>query len=362
MSNDNAPRTFGMTRASTLGQVTSPETQREIIGRACESLKLGEPQWLNEPLGTSGRSLKFAQRPMGLWALRNLRKGDTLVVTEMRTVGRNFIDQYTTVQTLFDRGARLVILKGFGGNVVDLSKSTDRLFIAILSWASDEEAARVSERTREALQYRRDNGLAAGKKQFCYIQAFSADGEEISPAEFDKKKGHYKVNLPDKVWLDQLLELLVIQKAIRARGRVLYDYCAERKFTNRDGKEWWNGTVHCNGSGTYVNQISKALKKVRRMATLGQLPEDYNCRVLAITGDTPVTVKAKWKRKVQPGATPTAVPSEADREIWIAADWQKWFAANQDAIETGFAGANIALDRASPPEAGEDRPVSVAAV
>jgi DNA invertase Pin-like site-specific DNA recombinase len=322
----NTTRVFGMTRASTLGQVTSQATQRDIIGQACQSLKLGEPQWLDEPPATSGRSLKFAQRPMGIWALRNLRKGDTLVVTEMRTVGRNFIDQYATVQTFFDRGVRVVVLKGFGGNAIDLSKSTDRLFLAILAWASDEEAARVSERTREGLQYRRMNGLAAGKKCFHYIQAYDANGHEIPRGEYKKLEGHHLRNVPDRAWLDQLCELLVLQKATRAQGRVLYDYCRERRFVNRSGREWWRGTVHQNASGTYMNQISLALRKVRRMAVLGQLPEEFNCRVLAITGDTPATTKPKWHRKVQPSAAPQpAVPSEADMEAWDAETWKAWY-------------------------------------
>ena len=248
------------------------------------------------------------------------------------------------------------------GKSLDLSKTSDKLFLAIHAFYAEEEGNNIAERTRAGLQHRRDNGLAQAKQFGTYIQNYPPMARRFAKGEYNKLAGCFKRNFPDHVFLDQLLEILVLQKAIRARGRVLYDYCAERKFTNHDGKEWWCGTVHCNGSGTYVNQISKALKKVRRLAVLGQLPGDYNCRVLAITGDTPASVKAKWKRKVQPGATPTAVPSEADREIWIAADWQKWFAANQDAIETGFAGANITLDHASPPGAGEDRPAPAAAL
>ena len=327
-------RLYGMTRASTLGQVTSQATQQEVISRACQSLKLGTPQWLDEPPGTSGRSLKFAQRPMGIWALRNLRKGDTLIVTEMRTVGRNFIDQYQNVQTLFDRGVRVIVLKGFGGNVIDLSKSTDRLFLAILSWASDEEASRVSERTRESLRYRRDNGLAAGKKTFFYIQAYDAHGNEIPTGEYQKLAGHTKRNVPDRQWLDQLIELLLLQRHIGARGRTLYAYCAEKKFVNRAGKEWWRGTVHVNNKGyAYTNNIGIALKRVRRMAVLGQLPEEYCNRILAITGDTPIDVQPKWKKEKRAAAA-FAMPSEEDRSQWTAEQWhQEWLANQQQLVE-----------------------------
>ena len=111
MSEEQTPRTWGLTRASTLRQSESPATQREIIGRACQSLTLGEPIFLNEPLGTSGRTKRFAERSMGNYVMRTLRKGDTLVVTAIDRLGRNFIDQYTTIQILFDRGIRIIILK-----------------------------------------------------------------------------------------------------------------------------------------------------------------------------------------------------------------------------------------------------------
>jgi hypothetical protein len=202
--------------------------------------------------------------------------------------------------------------------------------LLLLAWFAEYEGERIAERTKEGLAHRRFNGLSAGRKFGTYIQAFGVAGGEIPLSLYDKKRGDYKANLPDTQFLDQLLELLALQKALNARGRVLHDYCAEKGFKNRAGKEWWR-------SSSYMNSISKALKKVRRLAVLGQLPDAFNQRVLAITRDTPASVRAKWKRKVRPAATPTAVPSEVDREIWSAADWQKWFAANRTAIETRFA-------------------------
>ncbi len=334
-SNGQQGRAFGLTRASTLRQTESQATQREIIGRACQSLTIGEPTFLDEPLGTSGRSKKFAERPMGLWVLRNLRKGDTLIVTAIDRLGRNFIDQYMTIQRLFDRGVRIVILKGWGGQALDLKKATDRIMLAILAWVADVEAERLSERTREGLQHRRENGLSTGKKKFTYVQAYDADGDEIATGDYNKMKGHHKRNLPDRKWLDQLCELLSLQKATRAQGKLLFDYCRERGFRNRDGKEWWRGTVHCNSRGSiYMNNISTALKLVRRMAVLGQLPEDYNERVLAITGDTPASVRPKWKYKVSRGAVLPAVPSDSDIDNWDADQLRAWIRQSQSIAGT----------------------------
>ena len=57
MSDDNGqalPRVFSLIRASKVDQVTSQATQCDIVSNACRSLALGDPHFLDEPLGTSG--------------------------------------------------------------------------------------------------------------------------------------------------------------------------------------------------------------------------------------------------------------------------------------------------------------------
>ena len=63
------------------------------------------------------------------------------------------------------------------------------------------------------------------------------------------------------------------------------------------------------------------LKRVRRMAVLGELPEDYNDRVLTITGDTPAVLAPKFKRK------PLAERLADARAHWTLEDWQNEYAA-----------------------------------
>lgn len=316
------PRTFSILRASDPKQTESCDTQREIVDLLCKSLGLPPVTHLEEPPGTSGYKTRFAQRPMGLWVLRNLRKGDTLIALRIDRMGRNMIDCYQTIDTLFARGVRVIIVKGWSGSVIDMRDPNSRLLLAILAWCAENEARSISERTKEGLHHRRVNGLSAGRRAFTYIQSYDATGAEISTAEYDKTKGHYKLNLPDTQWLDQICQLLSLQKHLRARGKFLLEYCRERNFVNHAGKQWWwTGTLHANGSGTNPNRISQALKKARRMAVLGQLPEGYNERVLAITGDTPIDVVAiprpstKRKRASQVDAT------VEDRESWTAEQW-----------------------------------------
>ncbi len=272
-----AHRIFSLTRASKVDQVKSQATQREIVSSACRSLALGEPHFLDEPPGTSGYKTKFAQRPMGFWCLCNLRRGDTLIVTAIDRLGRSFIDQYTSIETLFDRGVRIIILKGWSGQSLDLKKPIDRILLAILAWVADIEAERLSERTKEGLAFRRNNGVSTGKRLFTYIQCFDASCNEIPTGDFSRLKGHFKRNLPDVQWLDQVLELLLLQRTINLRGDAMYDYCAERGFVNRQGRLWWNGRVYISPKGIpYRNTIQLLLKDAHRLAVLGTLPDDYN--------------------------------------------------------------------------------------
>ncbi len=274
MSDDNGqalPRVFSLIRASKVDQVTSQATQCDIVSNACRSLALGDPHFLDEPLGTSGYKAWFAQRPIGLSCLCNLRRGDTLIVTAIDRLGRSFIDQYTSMQVLFDCGVRIIILKGWSGHALDLKKPTDRIMLAILAWAADLEAERLSERTKEGLAYRMANGLSAGKRLFTDIQAFSADVNEIPLSEYNKLAGHFKRNLPDSQWLDQVLELLLLQRTIKLRGNAMYDFCEERGFVTRSRWQWWNGTVYVNKKGIpFRSAIQLLLKDAQLPGGAGQ--------------------------------------------------------------------------------------------
>ncbi len=327
MDNQNPPRVFGLVRASDIKQTESCATQSQLIEAACKSLGLPAPTVLEEPPGTSGYKTKFCQRPMGCYLLRTLQKGDVLVTLRLDRVGRSMSDCYQTIETFFNRGVRIVIIKGWSSSIVDLHDPTSRLLLAILSWVSEEEARKVAERTKEGLDFRRRNGLSAGKRAFTFIQNYDADGNEISSGEFDRTKGHCKRNLPDAQLLDQICELLALNQAGVLRGNGLYDYCEERGFVDRRGKQWWKSTVFINPRGIpYRNEIQRLLKRVRRMAVRGELPEDYNDRVLMITGDTPAVLAPKFKRKPR---AEYAAAADA-RAHWTLEDWQQNFLTGQE--------------------------------
>jgi putative DNA-invertase from lambdoid prophage Rac len=324
---NSAPRAFGLCRASTVKQVESCGTQTEMIEEQCRRCQLPAPTILEEPLGTSGK-IPFARRPMGAYLLRTLRSGDNLVVVRVDRLGRNMIDIYATVQVLCKRGVRVMVLRGWNGGVIDLDRSTDQLFLMILAWVAQTERTMIAERTREGLAYRAANGLCIGLRLFTYIQAFNEKGEEIPKGEFNKVKGHYKQNLPDSQWIDQLITLIKLQQPpLCLRGNDLYDYCRRQGFVNRHGKEWWNTTVYTTANGTpYRNSIQKLIKQLRRMAVRGVLPGDYNEKVLLATGDTPAILKPKFKR---PPKAKALLVGDA-RARWTLEDWQAWHITGEE--------------------------------
>ncbi len=121
---------------------------------------------------------------------------------------------------------------------------------------------------------------------------------------------------------------------IGIRGNSLYEYCEERGFVNRAGKAWWKGGIYINPKGKpYRNVIQTLLKKVRRMAVLGTLPEDYNDRMLVITGDTPAVLAPKFRRK----ARADSVNGTDARAQWTLEDWQQNFATGYQPSQASLA-------------------------
>jgi DNA invertase Pin-like site-specific DNA recombinase len=91
---------YGLTRASTRKQQASPEVQREMIRKHCAAVQLPEPVMLDEPLGTSGRSVDFRHRTEGRWLLLHAQAGDVLVVTKLDRLGRTAKDILDTLERL----------------------------------------------------------------------------------------------------------------------------------------------------------------------------------------------------------------------------------------------------------------------
>ena len=111
---------YGITRASTRKQQASPEVQAEVIRKHCAAVQLPEPTILDEPLGTSGRSTDFRNRPRGRWLLLNAQSGDVFVVTKLDGLGRTARDILDTLEPFAKRNVRVIVVQFPGGQNIDM--------------------------------------------------------------------------------------------------------------------------------------------------------------------------------------------------------------------------------------------------
>jgi DNA invertase Pin-like site-specific DNA recombinase len=160
-----AIRVFGYGRASTLKQQMTEDVQREHVSRAFRAyIELGQFGEGSKFLGwfydedTTSR-IPFMQRPQGEAVLREAQAGDCIIVAKFDRIFRSVVDLCETMETLNERKLRLILLD-FNVDTGTINGYGMMQMLAIIKWMEREAC---SERTREALAYRRANFLPAGK-------------------------------------------------------------------------------------------------------------------------------------------------------------------------------------------------------
>lgn len=111
---------------------------------------------------------------------RGLQPGDTLVVWKLDRMGRNSGHVITTIQALVDRGINVRTLDG-----IDTTTATGRGMLGMLAVFAQMERDFNSERTRAALDHKREQGITGGRprsvdtKQARLIQRMYDEGEKV---------------------------------------------------------------------------------------------------------------------------------------------------------------------------------------
>ncbi len=146
-------RVFAYARVSTVTQLT--ENQREQIKQAGYSIE--KRRYVEETISGSVPAL---QRPGFVSLIERLEDGDTLVVTKLDRLGRDAIDVQQTVKLFKARGVRLVVLQL--GNL-DLTSSSGKLMVGMLSAIADFERDLIIERTQAGLARAKSEGKRLGR-------------------------------------------------------------------------------------------------------------------------------------------------------------------------------------------------------
>lgn len=151
---------IGYVRVSTNEQVEkglSLEDQELQIGRYTELYKLGDVRIVKDE-GKSGKDLNRE----GIREVIGLAKGKRiahLIVAKLDRLSRNTLDQLTLAQLFKQNGVELHSI----AEKVDTSSASGQLYFTITAAFAQFERDKIAERTKEALQFRKESGLVYGQ-------------------------------------------------------------------------------------------------------------------------------------------------------------------------------------------------------
>lgn len=151
----------GYLRVSTCKQHLA--NQQDEIRRFAESRDLKVDVWVNEVV--SGKKREQERRLGNL--LRRMKRGDTLIVTEMSRLSRSMTDLMAIMGKCLRKGIKLYTTK-------EKYSFDDTINSKVLCFAfglvAEIERNLISMRTREALALRRAEGMVLGRKKGSYTK------------------------------------------------------------------------------------------------------------------------------------------------------------------------------------------------
>ena len=144
---------FAYSRVSTNEQTA--ENQKLEILRAGFNVDY----WF-EDVGVSGKTIA-SQRPQFSMLIDKIRDGETIVVSKLDRLGRDAIDILSTVKLLSERNIKVIVMQL--GNT-DLTSTTGKLLLTMLSAVAEMERCIIVERTQAGLARARAEGKKLGRR------------------------------------------------------------------------------------------------------------------------------------------------------------------------------------------------------
>lgn len=114
---------------------------------------------------------KTKNRPILIKMLRELEKDDVVIVSDLSRLARSVKDLWLITDEITLKGATLISLK----ENIDLSTTSGRLIFTMLGAIYEFERSNLSDRTKEALRVKKNNGVILGRPK-------TLDDELISKA------------------------------------------------------------------------------------------------------------------------------------------------------------------------------------
>lgn len=150
----------------------SCENQKQGILKFCEYKGFKINKEIREE-GVSGK-ISYKQRKLGK-LIKQLKKGDILIVSELSRLSREMTDCFEITKILNDKQVEVYCVKE---NLKIGNDALGLMIMSVFAFSAQIERERISERTREALQKRKNEGVKLGRKQgysHCFLDAFKDD-------------------------------------------------------------------------------------------------------------------------------------------------------------------------------------------
>jgi DNA invertase Pin-like site-specific DNA recombinase len=144
----------GYIRVSTDKQDTS--NQRFEILDYANAHKLGQVELLSESV--SGR-VSWQEREL-VTLINKLKKGDTLIVSELSRLGRSILEIFELISILLRNGVEVHVVKG---NNILKDDIQSKVFTFAFSLGAEIERELISQRTKEALRRKVAEGVKLGR-------------------------------------------------------------------------------------------------------------------------------------------------------------------------------------------------------
>lgn len=189
---------FAYIRVST--ELQSYEGQRYEIEQWASRRQWMIDKWVQEK--ASGTKALKKRTLDGL--LKRMKKGDTLICTELSRLGRNMMMVMSILNTCFQKGIKIYSIK----DSFELSDSLNAKIIAFaFSLAAEIERNLISQRTREALAAKRAAGVKLGRPF----------GKSRERKRFEQKEAYIRAQLAQGVTIGSLAEELHVHRNTLSR-------------------------------------------------------------------------------------------------------------------------------------------------
>lgn len=170
---------YGYVRVSTDKQST--ENQRFEIRNFTKARDMKIDSWVDETIsGTKG----ISERQLGK-LVKQVRKGDILITTELSRLGRNLMQVMSFLHQCMERDILVFTIKeGYelGNNI------NSKILAFAFSLSAEIERNLISQRTKEALARKKTEGTKLGRPKGGKAELYKLSGKEEMILKFLKEK------------------------------------------------------------------------------------------------------------------------------------------------------------------------------